>query len=296
MAPQQHARLRKAGQALEQRLRIVDHHRVMPVAVYLHRVVMHRDQGVAAGRVRQGGLKQVQLAGGQVAGVGAGHRGVQRHDAPGADVGYRRRPLRQFLSQHGRLVVIARQAADLRAGQCLGLAQDGGKAPVRSRFPVLRQVARGHQQVGVLAVGLDLAQHGAQARIGIDAQHRGVGFAEQMAVGQLDEHGGRVLAPGQGMDAGQVPLLRSGYRLHITQKTGRGAYFLPDLGFSCFRLGRFAHTGLLHATAGRPPQAAVLGAAGYRRLSAGHHHSRARLGAQLDRRLPRFAGTLRDLV
>ncbi|MNT58331.1 hypothetical protein D3C72_1957590 [compost metagenome] len=72
----------------------------------------------------------------------------------------------------------------------------------------------------MLAVGFNLAQHRTQARVGIDTQHRGVGFAEQMAVGQLDEHGGRVVAPGQGMDAGQVPLLRSGYVCTLPKKQG----------------------------------------------------------------------------
>ncbi len=104
--------------------------------------------------------------------------------------------------------MIAGQAADGRAFQRGRFGQDARETPVACGFAVLRQVARGEQQVGMLAVGFDLAQHGAQACVGIDAQHRRFGFAEKMAIGQLDEHRGRVVAPGQGVDACHVPLLQ----------------------------------------------------------------------------------------
>ncbi|MNV65484.1 hypothetical protein D3C71_1581800 [compost metagenome] len=116
--------------------------------------------------------------------------------------------------------MVAGQAADLRARQHAGLAKNGRKAPVGGGLAVLRQVAGGQQQVGTFAVGFNLAQHRAQARVGIDAQHRGVGFAEQMAVGQLDEHGGRVVTAGQRVDAWQVPLLRSLYVCTLPKKQG----------------------------------------------------------------------------
>ena len=47
--------------------------------------------------------------------------------------------------------------------------RDGGQALVGGGFAILGQVAGGQQQVGMLAVGLDLAQHGAQAGVGVDA-------------------------------------------------------------------------------------------------------------------------------
>ena len=77
----------------------------------------------------------------------------------------------------------------------------------------------------VLAVGFDLAQHGTQAGVGVDAQHHGVGFAEQMAIGQLDEHGRGIVAAGQGVDACQVRLLRSFCTgPYLTEKTRPGAH------------------------------------------------------------------------
>src|SRR5687767_3314267 len=119
MPPGESAHVVVAREYGEEILRVVEHQFVEPGASVGHRVVVQADERVCVRLCRQRDVEAGKLLVVEMAAVLAGDRAVEHDEQPGAvtpgEVVHERRPV-EFAADVLRIVVIARQAVDRRAG------------------------------------------------------------------------------------------------------------------------------------------------------------------------------------